>query len=529
MELIQCFFSNFFRIISLNKKLNCIEIFLSTNNTNSFCPICGKSTNSIHSTYIRTIIDLPIVNNRLILIIQSKRYHCKNENCYRKIFCERLVNFAKVYARRTDRLEFILVKVAVLVSSVSGSKLSDYLNVNVSNSTILRIVRKIDVKINENAKIIAIDDWAYKKNNTYGTIICDHETHNVIDIFEGRSSEDLENWLYNFDHIEIITRDGSLTYKSAVDKFDTNIIQIGDRFHIVSNLLKYLIEYVKNNFPTKIIYKKTTANEEEITVSLHEKENNNELNFKKKAKLELIRKVKSLHKDRISGIEIAKILKINKKTVYKYIEGNENVLINYNMTKPRLCKAESYSNIINEMLKQNKNKKAIFDEITQLGFDGTYSSLANYIRNNRDYINTNKTNSNPKENTITDVITQQEVINKIWNSESFDDDYEDILSKKSHQYLKVRDIVEEFRLMIKNKSVEKLDDWINKVLSTNIKEFKSFVNGLLKDISAVKNAIIYHYSNGLAEGHINRLKVIKRIMYGRANLDLLKIKCLYQL
>jgi len=48
------------------------------------------------------------------------------------------------------------------------------------------------------------------------------------------------------------------------------------------------------------------------------------------------------------------------------------------------------------------------------------------------------------------------------------------------------------------------------------------VNGLKRDIQAVRNAIIYEYNNGLAEGSVNKLKVIKRIMYGRNKFEMLK-------
>ena len=61
----------------------------------------------------------------------------------------------------------------------------------------------------------------------------------------------------------------------------------------------------------------------------------------------------------------------------------------------------------------------------------------------------------------------------------------------------------------------------------NKSKLQSFVEGILKDLKAIKNGIIYSYNNGLAEGSVNKIKVIKRIMYGRNSFDLLKAKVLF--
>lgn len=522
MELLRCFFTNFFQIDLLYKEMDCIEILLSTNVKSACCPICGKETNKKHSLYNRTILDLPFVNFKLILTITAKRFFCVNESCFRKIFCERLIKFAKVYARRTERLELILEKLSISMSAISASKISNYLNVKVSNSTLLRITRKIDLEVFENFKIIAIDDWAIKKRNTYGTIVCDHKTNKVIDIFQGRETVDLENWLEKSNTIEIITRDGALTYKSAIDNFDSEIIQIGDRFHILSNLLKYLIEFVKNNFSKRIkIIESVKTTEILAGRSTNE---DKELNEKKTAKLELIMEVRNLyHKEKYSMRKISKILKLAKGTVSRYIKEDENIIINYNMTKPRPSIVEEYSDTIKEMLNKGHNFLKIYNEIKTLGYTGKYGAVKHYINNN--LMKDEKSTTTKNLNNDFYVITQNEIIFNIWRNETFKDEIEEKLYSNTEKYSQIKSLIYNFRKIVKNKEYKKLDDWIKNAIDSNIKELKSFSNGLLNDIEAVKNAIKYSYNNGLAEGHINRLKVIKRIMYGRANIDLLRIKC----
>ena len=86
-------------------------------------------------------------------------------------------------------------------------------------------------------------------------------------------------------------------------------------------------------------------------------------------------------------------------------------------------------------------------------------------------------------------------------------------------------ICEYHRIIFSQKS-EKLDTWITQALSLQIDEVETYVNGLLLDIDAVKNAIKYKYNNGLAKGSINKIKLTKRIMYGRNSFELLKAKLL---
>ncbi|OPD50596.1 transposase [Bacillus thuringiensis] len=90
----------------------------------------------------------------------------------------------------------------------------------------------------------------------------------------------------------------------------------------------------------------------------------------------------------------------------------------------------------------------------------------------------------------------------------------------------VYDLTWEFKNIFTTKSVENLDHCIEKIKNTNTQEFKSFTNGLARDIEAVRNAVTYENNNGLAEGSINKFKLIKRIMYGRCKFSTLRTKIL---
>ena len=93
---------------------------------------------------------------------------------------------------------------------------------------------------------------------------------------------------------------------------------------------------------------------------------------------------------------------------------------------------------------------------------------------------------------------------------------------------KIYEAIKEFKEIMFNKKEKELDIWIEKTKRLKIQELNSFITGIERDIKAVKNGIKYKYNNGLAEGCVNKIKLIKRIMYGRCSFELLKQKVLLQ-
>jgi predicted transcriptional regulator len=83
------------------------------------------------------------------------------------------------------------------------------------------------------------------------------------------------------------------------------------------------------------------------------------------------------------------------------------------------------------------------------------------------------------------------------------------------------DLVDDFRDILRQKRNDALQSWMERATALDIQPHNSFINGIERDLTAVKNAITYEYNNGLAEGKINKLKLVKRTMYGRCLFNLL--------
>lgn len=100
------------------------------------------------------------------------------------------------------------------------------------------------------------------------------------------------------------------------------------------------------------------------------------------------------------------------------------------------------------------------------------------------------------------------------------------LCRKCPQIKTAYRLATQFKQMMENKQSCHLQNWIKQAVGSGIAEVSSFAKGLLSDLDAVKNAFTLPWSNGQAEGQINKLKTIKRQMYGRASFDFLRKRLL---
>lgn len=412
----------------------------------------------------------------------------------------------------------------------------------------------------------------------------DIDTHNVIDMIGSRDCTDVAEWLKTFPNIKVVSRDGSITYKNAISKAHPKAIQVSDRFHLLKNLTTYAKDYLMKILKAKVpieasevkmiadnISELKTSTPEKLTLkekcdkidSLIEKGylknkicktlkmdirtldklilmNDNERNsvFKSKKqlkheenmdlKLELINEVRNMFKQGFSRNGIAVRLKISRKSVINYLDPKFSVIHGHYGVK-RKGLLTPYFDEINTYAKQGYTVIKILEIISSKGYKGSNSTVSHYITDWKvihkstylDAIQVKRNSEIIERKTLIQLLYRP--IDKIKNLSS------NQLNKVFIEYPIYSDIisvVEQFRKLLAKRRIEELDTWINDVINLKIRELNSFIHGITKDLSAVKNAIIYDYNNGLAEGSVNKLKVIKRIMYGRCNFDTFRNKVL---
>jgi transposase len=135
------------------------------------------------------------------------------------------------YARRTARASQVLDSLSIELTGKLGSILSKQFSIPVSPSTVTRIALKQQLPEIKQPRVLGIDDWAHRKGVSYGTVLIDMETSRPIDLLSSRESADLKGWLAKYPDAQIVTRDRSGAYSSAINEVCPDAIQIADRFH----------------------------------------------------------------------------------------------------------------------------------------------------------------------------------------------------------------------------------------------------------------------------------------------------------
>ena len=404
----------------------------------------------------------------------------------------------------------------------------------------------------------------------------DIETHQIIDMIDSREEDDVTKWLKSYTNLEVISRDGGIMYKSASDKSHPKAMQVSDRFHILKNLTEYAKNALKRMLNKQI---NITEENETETISKVQKK------YEYKTKWDIILKVKELKKKKYRVIDIAQYLGISEKTVIEYnkisldekekydkismqelksqvSENNKWKLIqevqkeyqkchkysvvgrkfniddrtvkkylqikeppvNGNKNREYNSKLSLYKNKIIKMNNEGFTWKEIKESIQKDGYNGSDSLLRTYLSKIKKEETKSKEINQVVERTtmITLLYKEMDKVTKITK-----EIYEKVITMFPEAG-KIYEIVKEFKEIMFSKKHENLEKWIQETKKYKIPEINSFLNGIERDLEAVKNGIKYDYNNGLAEGSVNKIKVIKRIMYGRCSFDLLKQKVLLQ-
>jgi transposase len=212
---------------------------------------------------------LPILGKSVNLHIAQKKYFCDNDECETDIFTER-TDFIEPGSQFTARCREYMLKVATLASCEAAVKILAFQGIRVSGDTLLNMLKAAGKEyISKAGTKIGVDDWAYRRGQSYGTIICDLETHDIIEVLESRDGKVLENWLMGHPGIEVVSRDRASSYSSAVSNVLPAAVQIADRFHITKNLLDALNDTMKGFLPEVIEVPITETIQPELKESSH--------------------------------------------------------------------------------------------------------------------------------------------------------------------------------------------------------------------------------------------------------------------
>jgi transposase len=215
-----------------------VEVF--SERISACCPLCEQWSDVVHSYYQRRLKDVPCGGQAVRLHLTVRKFFCGNPVCKRKIFTERIPAFVEPWAQMTLRLSQALQAIGLSTSGSLGARLAGRLGISTSWMTILRRIMEITTPNVASVTVLGVDDFSFRRGRTFGTILVDISSHQVIDLLPERSVESAAAWMRAHPEIQYVSRDRGKDYATAIREGAPQAMAIADRFHVMKNFVEAL-------------------------------------------------------------------------------------------------------------------------------------------------------------------------------------------------------------------------------------------------------------------------------------------------
>jgi transposase len=491
------------------------------------CPSCRNESRRIHSRYKRRLKDLPWEGIPVQIDLRVRRFFCRTENCGHQIFTERLPSTVQRYARRTCRLSASLEQITQALGGSAGSRLAQQLGILASGSTLLRqLRRKVIVRSARAPRVLGIDDWAWRKGHRYGTILCDLERGKVVDLLPDRSTESTAQWLRTHPGAEIVSRDRASLYAQAATAAAPQAVQVADRWHLLHNLSEALIGALVPHHRLLVEAAQASASKTEAPVTLpvlqavvtkpasryHKKQEHN-----RERRLATYQAVMEQISKGVTQHDAAKSCGLGIRTIRRWIRARG---FPERKVGERKSTVDAYSEYLEQRWNEGcHNATQLWHELSARGFSGQSPIVRTWVR--RRYgprkCRTGQRPSFHSPQRISQRQTAWTLLKEPENARS----YLEELCRRSPEIATCASVAREFVRIIRERDAVGWKKWKQDAKTSML---ASFAKHLCHDEAALMAALHYPWSNGPVEGHVHRLKLIKRSMYGRAKFDLLRLR-----
>lgn len=512
------------------------------------CPQCQQDSRRVHSYYHRAPRDLPMSEHPVQLHLQVRRFRCRTPQCPQRTFAERLPTLVPVAARRTVRLTATLQTLAFTAGGEGGARAGAALHIPVSPDTLLRITRRATCAARPIPRVLGVDDFALRKGSVYGTILVDLERQRPVDLLPDRTAATLASWLQQHPGVAIIARDRSTEYARGATLGAPHARQVADRWHLLQNLREALERMLNRRHatlrclplppqidhaiggqplvdppPARPTLRMPSATERVTSAVARER---------RYARYQAVRR---LSKQGVPILQIAKRLGMSRVTVRRYLQAEGFPERALRQRAPSMLDPYLY-HLRQRWAAGCHNASHLWREIRAIGYPGTRKQVERWAHQQR------------REPAPSTPHIYRESIRKRQASS-----LPPLATARQLAWLLVRtpaalpapdvqtlrhitqdrdvavsyELAQQFLAMVRERRADAFAHWLAAGAASGIAELQTFVAGLHHEYESVYAALTEPWSTGPVEGHINRLKLVKRQMFGRANFDLLKQRVLY--
>nr|WP_240509411.1 ISL3 family transposase [Streptomyces agglomeratus] len=484
------------------------------------CPDCRKQARRRHSTYQRTLEERPLGSRRVIVRLRVRRYFCDRKSCSRKTFVEQVPGLSERHRRSSTGLT------GWLRSNSAAARLCRRLRLVAGRTRLLRLLKAPTVP-DRAPRVLGVDEFAFRKGCTYGTLLVDVEAGRVVDVLPDRTSETFAAWLTEHPGAEIICRDRASAYTKAVKEAAPHALEVADRWHLLQNL-SAAVE--KTCHQHRDCLRKRA---EEETVTEVPEPPPMLLPPAELPRTQIIERTRHRYEDIHRLLEkhwtisaIARRLNLDRKTVRRFRDTDLDELLASARDRCPNGVLEPFKAYLNARFTEAQGQVSgthLFLETQARGYRGSRQVVRKHLAALR---------AGTAEPVRADIPSPRKITSWIMRPR------ETLTASQNKRLLQVRlacpaitracDLARAFADLVRHQRGYLLLEWIRQAEQDAPKPLQGFAGFLRQDIDAVTAGLTLPWSSGVVEGHVNRVKTLKRAMYGRASFELLRTRILTQ-
>jgi transposase len=509
------------------------------------CPLCGGFSRRIHSHYPRTLTDLPWGALRVRLDLTVRKFFCDDPACPRRIFTERLPEVAAPYARRTTRLMELLQLLAVALGGAVGSRVLAHLRTPVSAVTLLRLIRRTSVPASPPPRVLGIDDWAFRKGRTYGTILVDLERRAVVDLLPDRTAETLTMWLRAHPEIELICRDRAPAYAEAARLGAPQAVQVADRWHLLRNLADALEETLLHEraalrgavtpaVAAAAVSPAADTAPGPLTPTRPRLRHQRQAEVSRQRQARRVEQYETIQRLAAAGTSataIARQVGVSRRTVYRYGALTAPPEPKRPHRPPRRRVLTPYEPYLLQRWQEGCHTgMRLYRELRERGYPYGASNVMRFVAQlRREEAAGQPAGSSARGRAVPTPTARHVAMLFLRRPADLDADEQAYVARLRDANATVAiayDLTQSFVTMARERTGDGLNAWLAEAEACEADALGRFAKGLRAEYDAVRAGLTVEWSNGQTEGQVNKLKLVKRQMYGRANFDLLRQRVL---
>jgi len=514
------------------------------------CPRCQQPSTHVHSHYLRTVRDLPMSDWTVSLVLQVRRFHCRQPDCPQKTFVERLPDLVPYRAQRTVRFTRRLHVLALASSGEAGARVAAKTKLPTSPDTLLRIMRAVPPPATVTPRVLGVDDFALRKGHVYGSILVDLEKRQPIDLLPDRTAATFTAGLVAHPGIEVIARDRSPEYARGATVGAPAALQVADRWHILKNHREAL-ERMLNRLHAELTCLPERASTAEPVVPdpapgrvrrLRPRSVGEQAvpHAARERRLQRYQQVQTLAAQGMPILQIATQLRMSRATVPAFAVAAVFPERAANRAQP--SRLDPYLVILQARWQAGcTNASQLWRDIHAQGYPGGRRQVARGMQHQR----TAPSAMTPKKygfrrsdavttpgSTATAAPGLAAPRQFVWlllrtPTQLNEADAATLARLQQHPTIQgAQALAHTFQTMVRQRKPEMFDGWVQACAASGITELQSFAKGLAQEDASIRAALSEPWSSGQVEGQVTRLKLLKRQMYGRAKFDLLRQRVL---